>query len=212
MARDFLSLQDEALADDFDSSKYRARVKKWLNEARGRVRRRIEMADAESTQDIALVAGQREYTLPSDQVRLASAFLLSPYTALPEVDSDELDPGTTASGQASRFALRGSTLIVDPPPSSSGTLRVRYWSDGSEMTADTDSHGIPEDYEDLLITFARSRLFRAEDDIEMATFYMNEFHQELALARGDLQRRSENRARQTPGTWARPATPRFVRP
>lgn len=213
MALSFVELQDEALHDDFDPTKYRPKVKRYLNEAAGRIRRRLRLPEAEEVHELTLVAGTATYALPADQIRLASVHLSDPYVELEEADSDDINPAATGAGQPSRFAVRGNTLIVSPVPSASGTLLLQHWSRGTRMVADGDMPGIPEDYEDLLVTYTRARLLRAEDDFEAAGVYMAEFKTELAEARADLQRRTRNRARQVPGTWARrPGGPRFVRP
>lgn len=208
----FLELQDEALGDDFAASKYRVRVKRWLNEALAKIRRGVDVEDAEVVEQIALVAGVPEYTLPSQRARIGSVHRSDPWTELVQVGWDDIDPDNVSSGTPDRFATLGETLMVYPTPDTDGVLTVRLWERADQMDDDGDFPAVPADYQDLLVTYARSRLYRAEEDLEMARALMDEFRGGLGEAKGELQFASKARRRQVPGMWQRSTGPSFVRP
>jgi hypothetical protein len=60
---------------------------------------------------------------------------------------------------------------------------------------------VPADYHDALVSYARSKAFRAEDDFEAATAHMADWTAALVAARVDLQHASEDGPVVTPGMW-----------
>lgn len=209
----FLELVDLALGDDFEPTKYRGRAQRAVNEALGRIHRRVRLPSAEETEDVALVAGTMDYSLPSSSVRVASVHLRDPWTPLEHVDWDQLDPDSTGTGVPGQFAIRGSTLRVSPTPAAAVTARVRFRGAATVLEGDSDESGLAEEYEDLVVTWARSRLYRWEEDLEMARALRDEFEADLLLMRADVQRAVENRGRRVPGMWqGESSRPSFVRP
>jgi hypothetical protein len=207
----YLELQDEALHDDFGATKYRAFVKRRLNEAVGRVRRRLKLPEAEAGQSLATVAGTGFYALNGDVVRVRSLHFSGEPGALEQVDLRDIDDAPAASGRPSNYAFNGAGVTLYPTPDGAYSLELRYWSNAAAMSEDTDVPAIPEDYHPLLVTYTRAFLFRAEDDGEMYAFYMSQFEEELRLMRADVQDRGGG-VKRTPNMWQGTPAPRFVRP
>lgn len=212
-AQTFLELQDAALHDDFDATKYRARVKVLLNEALARVGRRVYGLQRRSTASVSAFAGTSSYALPTDFVRAISLRdpALHPGT-LDEVDPEWIDDQSTGRNTPLGYAIDGQSLVLWPTPTTATTFTLRYWATPAALAADGDVPAIPADYVDLLVTYARGKLYRLEDDVAMHDALMGQFDAGVFEAKADLQLTSLRRVRQIPGMWDRTARPAFRRP
>jgi hypothetical protein len=72
--------------------------------------------------------------------------------------------------------------------------------------------GFPDDYADMLVTWARSRMFRFEDDLDAADRLRAEFDVEIANLKSDMHRQSPRRVRRVGGWRYAPARPPFQIP
>jgi hypothetical protein len=196
-------LQDEALHDDFDPTKYRTLVKAWINDAQRRIARRIDMRVGEATQSFDTAAGTAEYALPSDFYRLRTLYENTERYLLEEADLRDIDDAETGQGRPYLFVLNGANVLLSPTPDAAYPMRLRYWKSPPLLVGDANVPIIHEDYYDLLVSFARARLFRAEDDPEMAQQYMSEFEDRLSYMAGELQYETRGRPRQVPGLVGR---------
>lgn len=208
----FLELQDQALHDDFAPTKYRDTAKRYLNEAQHRIFRTTRLAAGDQTADVNIGPTVTDYDLPARSVRIDS--LRDPATGieLTPVDADALDqlpPG--AVGPPSRYSQIGTQLRVYPAPQTAASLELRFRFNPENMVEDDHEPSIPADYHHLLVTYTRSRLFRLEDDPQMAAEWWNVWLTDLAELRADLQRRGRQ-VRQIPGSYGRSSRPAFVRP
>jgi hypothetical protein len=215
--RTFLQLQNESLADDFDALKYREQVKVWINQAVGKVARRVALIrPLQGTATINTVAGQASYTLPTDDARPLSVrepSLARPLEPVSIGDIDERQSASSSRGSPEVYALYAGALVFFPVPDKVYVLEQRYERDSTTLVADGDTLPLPDPYADLPITFTRARLFEAEDDAEMATYWQSRFDRELAELRSDVGRENRGRRRQLPSMWDQPApAPRFQRP
>lgn len=212
-ARTFLQLQDEALGDDFDATKYRVLTKRWLNDALWKIARRVRIPQLQSTSTIAVVAGTASYALPTDLVRLVSLRNTTDADPLTDIAINAVDDLPAARGKPTSFAVYGAQMLLYPTPDRVYPLELRYEKDSVEMSSDSDVPQLPDAYSDALVTYARARLFRAEDDLQASSTYMGEFNQALLDVRVELHGRDRARGRQIPGMFARGGgTPRFTRP
>lgn len=203
--RTFLEMQNECLHDDFDPVKYRPYVKIWLNEALHRLRRRLRMAKNEAVSAVTTISGTDTYSLPSDCVRaheLRSTVTNDRYV-LTEAPIEDFDArGSTENGKPLEWALYAGSIVLWPTPDGAYALQLRYDSDAASMSADTDVPGIDDDYVDVLVSYARSKAFRAEGDIEMARALMDDYRVGVAEAANDLNHQSRPKVRQVQGMIA----------
>jgi hypothetical protein len=212
--RTFLQTQNEALGDDFDALKYRDQVKVWINQAVGKIARRVSLIQPlQGTAALNTVAGQKAYTLPTDDARLLSVREPSLARPLEAVSIDDIDEQAAAQGSPQVYALYGGQVVLYPTPDRVYALEQRYERDATTLVADGDLLPLPDPYGDLPVTWTRARLFEAEDDAEMATYWQSRFDRELAELRSDVGRENRGRRRQLPSMWDVPSpAPRFTRP
>lgn len=213
MARTFAQLQDDVLAFGFDPTTYRARVVLWLNEAQHRVARAISALEFSSTQTIATVAGTATYTLPATDVRVQSLRNTTDREALGSLEIGDLDTAPSGTGKPTSYAIQGRQLVLYPTPDAAYALELRFWSNVVDMSADSDVPTLPADYADILVSYALSKAFANEDDMEAAAYHRSVYDRELAGAKADLQHPSRDTVRQVPGMFATGVTsPTFQRP
>lgn len=215
--RTFLQLQNESLGDDFDALKYREQVKVWINQAVGKIARRVQLIrPLQGTAALNTVAGQAGYTLPADDARVLS--LREPALARPlepvSIDAiDEQQSSSSSRGSPQLYALFGGQIVLYPIPDAVYALEQRYERDSTVLVADGDTLPLPDAYGDLPVTWTRARLFEAEDDAEMATYWQGRFDREFVELRSDVGRENRGRRRRLPSMWDQPAPgPRFQRP
>lgn len=202
MAMTFTQLQDEVLNHGFDES-YRARVKNWLNEAQGRVARYMQVPDFEAPYSVFTTPQNPTFSLPADFVRLVSLNNLTTLRCLDPSTPQLLDAYPARSGEPLVFALDPAfdAVRLYPTPDQAYELRLRYFASPTAMSDTNPTSAIPADYTDLLVTYALSRAFRAEDDYEAANFFSGQFTVELQKAATDLQYR-DTTTKQVPGIWS----------
>lgn len=187
----YLDLQNEVLAHGFNASRYRARVKRWVNEGLARMLRTARVGA--SSAPLTLTPGDSEVQLPAANFRLESVHDTDRRSVLVPMTVEDYDRSDlTASGPPTHFALVGTSLFLWPTPDRPYSLEARYRG-GAEFTLDEDTFpgiGLPQltDYWNLPVSWSLSRAYRSEDDPEMANFYHQEFQTDLMAMRGDLQR------------------------
>lgn len=211
--RTFLDLQDEALSDDFEPDKYRTLTRRFLNEAQRRIARRVRVPQLEQTQTFTTVAGDGTVDLDENVIRINSLRNTTDRDPLDDVGTDALDDFPSASGKPSSYATSGQELTLYPTPDAGYNLEVRYQSRPADLDDDGDVPQMGDDYADLLVTYARARLFRLEDDMELARLWMEDFETDLAKYATDVQLHDRSRVRQVEGMFSGGNRgPSFVRP
>lgn len=203
MSYTFATLRAEALAYGFTSD-YTSRIGVWLNEGQHRVARRIEIRDLLVTSTTTTVAGQVAYALPSDFARLRALTRTDTGTPMDPVSIEFFDGllySPQATGAPRMYTFDGSGLNLYPTPDGAYNLQLRYYRDPPDMALDGDTPSIPPAYQDILISYAVMKAYRAEDDVQMAQFYLGEFNRGLAELASDRQFEIDDSPRQVPGTW-----------
>lgn len=201
MAYTFLQLQDEVLAYGFSSTAYRDRVKRWLNEGQHAVIRRVPTRDFLTSATTSTAAGTVAYPLPADFARLESVVLTVDRTPLHPVSIDWLDTLSAAGGTPQLYALDDQGLNIYPTPDGVYALKLRYWKDPVDMVGDTDAPTLPATHQDILVSYAVSRAFRAEDDQERAASFMGDVERGIAEMAADRRGEVADGNRQVPGMW-----------
>jgi hypothetical protein len=213
MAHTFGELQAEALHDEFSPNKYATLVGRWMNEAIGKIGRRVELPALQSSETIATVAGTSAYDIPEDSVLFESLRYPDGQGQLEKLSIEAFDRSfSSGRGRPSSYTLYGSRILLTPTPDREYTLEARYRTATPEFSAATPIDSIfPHEYADLLVSYARSRAFRAEDDFEAAQLHMAEFWEGVNRMAGEVHYRSRE-VSQVPGTLEEYAGPQFVRP
>lgn len=204
-------LQTAVYGDSFGQAKYEVRVKRWLNDAYRRIARRVRF-DTWTVVNLSVVAGSSSAVIPSPDTveRIESVVWYSPALGnagwpldlVSIADIDEYDVETGGAVDLPQFYAKTGDLIEFRPASSvAGTLRVRQATLPARMTADGDVPAIPDDYHELLVTYARAFCYRDEDDLAMYDALMQGFENELARMKVDVQATNEDGPIQIRGTF-----------
>jgi hypothetical protein len=201
MSYTFLQLQDEVLAHGFDSTQYRARIQRWLNEGQHLTMRRVTTRDFVTSSTVTTAAGTVSYSLPTDLDRIQDLVRTVDQTPVHPISMEWMDTLPPASGAPTLYALSDSGISFYPTPAGVYTLRLRYWKDAADMTLDTDTPTIPSAHQHVLVSYACSRAYRAEDDQERAASFMADYERGLVGMAADRRGEQGDGPKQVPGMW-----------
>lgn len=204
----FLELQNEVLAHGFDSNTYRARVKNWLNEAQARIARKMQLREQFTSTTITTASGTSTYSIPTDFVRMNGVVDQSYPLELRYVeDPDDLlvrNENSANTGRPTEYSLTEDGLLLSPEPDAVYSLTMNYYSRPTDMDDDGDISTLPADYHDVMVSYALSRAYRSEDDMQMSQFMYQEYLRDLSQLSADKQFEVRDAPRQVPGTWYTP--------
>lgn len=199
MALTFGDLRTAAQGTDFTAVSITV-VDRALNDAIQDILRKASVPAREVSTTITTVAGTATYSLPAATERILSV-LGADGTELDQIDRQDVDP--IAVGDPSAFALYGTDVIFSPVPAAAATYTVLYTglptADLVSANVVSTMTGIPDNYAQAAVSFARSRLFALEDDAEMSAFWRAEYERDLRALRGDLGMRRVGRHKRVPG-------------
>jgi hypothetical protein len=209
----FVELQDQALHDDFNPLKYRARVKQKINEALGQLARTVATLDTSRLDQLATVTGNPLVALPADVLAIDAVLWGPTGVEIDPVDVDSLDGlPDTGPGIPAYWAQDGTSIRLRPAPGSVGPVLVRSSFRPTVLAGDGDKPAIPNDYRPMLSYYTRGFLFAWEDDQEMSVFWHGQWAAKRREFVADIARRSKQ-PRVIPGTWSNLASgPRFRHP
>ena len=223
----FADLQTEVFSDEFDPTKYRTFVKRWLNEAAQKVSREVQIGSLEQGQLLGPLSwtGSKPYVTYQELADATGGSLLieqmlhvvtpdGPIDEVPYIDLAAAQLTSPAVGTPEIWAVFNDTLHLYPTPRSGTQVSIIYRRSPTDFSALSDSATVPwpEDFLDVLVNYARSKCFAMEDDPEMANFYMGWYQQGVAQMRARLQTRTKNNVRQIQGQIVDSWYPRFRRP
>lgn len=196
-----LEITNRVLGYGFSSARYLDDVQAWINEGQNLVVRQANIPTAVTSSVITTTANDNSYSLPSDFARIIDIFQTNEEDVLEEIalyDFDQLDPND--KGEPIRYIVIGQTIYLAPIPDGVYSFTLRYYKLPVTMTAN-DSPEISTEYEHLLETYALSKAFRRESDFEAAQYYRNQFFEDLARVKGEIQRNTHYKPSQVKGTW-----------
>lgn len=195
----YLEMQDEVLFNSFDALKFRSRIKRWLNDGVNELCRRVglmkiyEVCAYDSAGVVTFV--QRFHTV--QEVWVANGPIASTAAAVAGQSTYRLAPMPYASpvlagteqGLAGFYIVEHAGNTTGPgiamrivPHAASGFVSVTGKGTPAPMSTDASTSGIGQEFDEILIAFARSRAFRAEDDFEAAREYMADFDRGIRYA------------------------------
>lgn len=214
MGQTYLDLQNEALSADFNPDTYRAVAKQAIADALSDMARQVDLPGMRGTWTPTITAGVASLTLPSDDLRILSAYDSVNHVPLDEVSQEAIDNAPIGRGRPQAYSVYGTSATLYPTPDQAYTLVFRYAKDISGEADTTDlSVYVPDSYLNAAVSFARHRMFRLEDDAQMSQFWRAEYERDLLRMKADLQRGDRNLIRQIPGPYrALRGSPRFLRP
>jgi hypothetical protein len=217
MALTFSQLTDEVLFNAFAGTDFTMRAQRFLNEAVNEIGRRVgfmlkayEVGTFDQTGIATLTRSffrVEEVWLCNGPTGLTSkSVAVSAQRRLLPAGSDSEVTSTISAGYPVAFqteyvpADRPSILLRVFPSNQTGFVGVVGRALPAKMTAPTDTSGLGGEWDDALISFARSRCFRTEDDFQAAQTWMAEFEQHLhIMARARTP--TQDGPIVTPGPW-----------
>lgn len=207
-----------ALADDFAELTYEPMALLAVNDCIQLISRQMDLPTLQTTDTIALTAGDYEYSPPADFLYLRSLTNTRTGQKLTEYpggidafDQDFPSGAPERRGDPEYYLLEGANLLVAPMPSRSDTLRIRYVKSLADIaTGSSVDTIIPDEFTEMFVAFIRSRLFRREGDYDAADREKLVYEGELARLRISNHRRGEV-VEQVGGDLAG-RRPRFRRP
>jgi len=189
----FLELQDEVLAmigrnmlaggDDF-----RARVKFHVNRAYIALTSAIDIPDlAKDSPAIASVASQQAYAIPSDCLFIHSItfdYDTVNSVALEKVGIKSLDSmGTKEAAIPKYYARHINNFHVAEIPNVIKNMRVRYYSQPVELSADGDVPVTRREWDFAILLLASQYVAIATNKLDSATAWLTQFQAYISMMR-----------------------------
>ena len=156
---------------------------RWVNAGQDEIFRRSEPLKASTNTN--LVAGQTEYTLPGDILRIQTIYVNG--IPLEQRSNQELeeyvraaDPTNLTSGQPAVWSEWGGTISLYPKPDTSVTdgILLKYVKAPTEVTQSTDVLSLPDAFYNRLIEYVMQQAYELDEnfaaaDTKAAQFTMN---------------------------------------
>lgn len=202
----FLEVQDEVLGHGFSASRYRPRVKKWLNEGWRRICRRGTIVVGEEIVVPLTEAGDAFIFQPADLVRMESISSagsdprLQPILPITAAEVDRLE---LTEGRPRFYCMERDFIRFWPTPDTQMQLLLRYWRTPPNLVNDEDRSPFPEEYDRVAVDYALCQAYQAEHDREFALHHKAEYMDGLMQIQTDLSYRDPKLRRRVPGMLAR---------
>lgn len=182
----------------------RGRIEKWVNEGQQQIARQVEAPEFQSTEVLTLKQGTWKYPLPSDFLRMQDIYYPELVARLRPLDIQQYDMSAPAKfeGPPEMYTVYASELWLFPTPNNStDTLEVRYIKNAPALKAEADIPLLDKNYLHLLVDYAVTRAFEAEDDTEAAQAHKARWKEDLDNYATDKQWRIVDRPRVLDGSW-----------
>lgn len=159
------------ILDDVDGGYFTAsQVNGWLNNAQKEVQKILNQAFEGFTikkVQTTLVVGQREYALPSDFKRLHRLELVLAGTdpsneniqRVSKLTRNQQDLVYNQQGTSLGYYFRGNYVVLVPAPDQALTMRMEYEYLLSDMSNDSDTPDLPEQYHEFIALYAARKGF-----------------------------------------------------
>lgn len=147
----------------------------------------------ETTQDYTVTVGVSDITngsgLPTNYVQALDILYTGtggervlPYQDIREVDTFEPDADDTTAhpaGSPLYWYKYANTIRVYPAPSTAYTLKLRYYKEPTELSADASVPEIPSEFEEMIILGAAYRIMQVKDNYDIASYLQNKYDEIL---------------------------------
>jgi hypothetical protein len=204
--KNFLGVVNEVLNFGFNDGPQvnRGRVEGWINEALFQIARQVEAPEFQAEQKYVMEAGVYELKLPEDFLRIQDIWYPELTQRLRPVDLQQFNMANPAlvNGVPSVYTLYKNLILIFPSPQQSGEeLIMHYIKEPPALGNQEDIPLLNPNYWHLLIDYAVTRAFEAEDDYEAAQQFQGRYQRDLAAYATDVQERMADRPRIIDGTW-----------
>ena len=201
-------LRTEVLDHGFDANLFgSSRIDQYINDGYFKVCRRVQWYQDEATYDFATVVGTTNYSFPTDFMKGRSLRDTDRDIELQEVGIRLIDRSDNqSSGEPIYWTVDGPNIHVFPSPDGVYNLEFRYWKLPAALSQDTDVPILPDEYQALLIYWALKRAYSAEDDLQTAQGWEQNFNQLLAEFESDVRFPTTTYPDQCRGLWDQEAS------
>jgi hypothetical protein len=182
----------------------RKRIENWVNEGQFQIAREVDASEFYETDVITVKQGTFKYPLPENFLRVMDIYYPELVCRLKPLDLLQFDMTSPAKfeGPPENYTLYGNELWVFPTPNNStDTLELRYIKNAPALKAEGDVPLLDKNYLHLLVDYAVTRAFEAEDDLEAAQAHKTRWKEDLDAFATDKQWRTVDRPRVLEGSW-----------
>ncbi len=160
-------------------------IDRWINDAQRRICRAHPLSFMETEADTTLVVDQRNYALPtgsgtdlrfrneisleiisagSDRIRLKRIF---------KQDAEKKSEfiSTTKTGTPRKYSIQKGQIYLYPTPSEALTMNIEYYGFLADLSADTDTNDLIDDYPEVVEILATSFGLRYVQEEERADYW-----------------------------------------
>lgn len=209
MATTTQELVDIVMAHQFNTEKYTPWAIYWMNKAQKYIVRQSNVRVASKLTTSTLVVGQYDYTLPEDFARLINMAIYESSTTdatfLRHLDLEDYIIANKYIATPFRYTLNRENLFsLYPAPDRAYNLDFYYYKlpDDLSIEAPLVDPVLPEDYDDLLVNYAISKIYLMEHDQTYSKIHRDLFDADLMKLRGELQYEDDTGPQVVEGTWA----------
>lgn len=159
-------------------------ILRWVNDAMRDIALKNNLLPVKSS--TALVAGQQDYTLPTDLVTLDTIrYGTTKLQPLSQQEADEfMDTTTTNTGTPLYYSRWGSTISLYPIPDSSavsgGSLALYYNREPNAVTDLSSTPEIPRVYHLRLVEYCIAQAYELDESAEQYAAKMQQFNNNVA--------------------------------
>lgn len=178
-----------------------ARINMLINNALRELSRKVDFYQEETAYPFTTTAGMASYSWPTDLGKARFIADTSIRRTLQAVRMRQIDQAVAQSGRPYAYAVDGPGIVLWPTPDSTYSLNLRYFKLPDLLVNDTDVPALPDDYHQILTYYALSRAYEAEDDLEMASYYAQQWEKSLAAMKVDVKFPTTDGPRRVDGMW-----------
>lgn len=180
------------------------RITSYINNGYLNTVRRVSYYVDENTQDYPTITGTSMYSLPADFARVRSLRRTDLGRELMSVGLRTIDRSVITSGTPYAYAMDGANVHLYPTPDQVYPLELRYWKMPAQLVNDTDVPTLPADYHSMLIYWAVSEAYAAEDDSQTAQYWQAKYDRDLAEFSADMKFPNDDAPSQLADMWTGP--------
>lgn len=160
-------------------------IDRWINDAQRRICRAHNFSFMEAEADTTLVVGQRNYALPSasgTDLRFKSEISLEIISAggdrirlnrifKQDAEKDDSFISTTKTGTPRKYAIQKNQIYLYPIPATALSMNLEYYGFMGDLSADTDTNDLIDDYPEVVEALATSFAYRYAFEEERANYW-----------------------------------------
>lgn len=197
-------------------------IDRWINDSQRRICRAYNFTFMESEADTTLVVGQRNYALPTasgSDLRFKAEISLEIISDgsrrfrlkrifKQDAENDIQFADTSGTGTPRKYSLQKGQIYLYPKPNTALVMNLEYYGFLDDLTDDTDTNDLVDDYAEVLEAFATSMGYRYVFEEERANYWEGKgtalVNEMIAESRNDRYGNQEEGMAPEPGAGTYP--------